>query len=239
MSGISTQNECRAENGDPPMDGGDVLLRPVNLAASGSDMSGTAPDGAGRPDDGTLPDPGAPNKLLAAMGAMQLAHDSPAGSRIWRSKIIRPTSSSTKNWELTMKRRAFPGYGPDVEARYQRAAMAVVFASMAAIYQNDKAAAWCKANGIALVRAAGETIGIQVADFVVPPDLANAILDLRDNMAPSAGARASCRWPRIRRACPDAPAEQGLSSRREQQAASETSANVDAIEPDGARRSAR
>lgn len=70
MSGISTQNECRAENGDPPLPGGDVLLRPVNLAASGSDMTGTAPDGAGRPDGGTLPDPGAPNKLLAAIGAV-------------------------------------------------------------------------------------------------------------------------------------------------------------------------
>jgi HK97 family phage portal protein len=62
MSGISTQNECRAENGDPPLEGGDVLLTPVNLAASGSDMTGTAPDGAGRPEDGTVPDPGAPNK---------------------------------------------------------------------------------------------------------------------------------------------------------------------------------
>jgi HK97 family phage portal protein len=61
MSGISTQNECRAENGDPPLPGGDVLLTPVNLAASGSDMSGTAPDGSGRPSDGTLPDPGAAN----------------------------------------------------------------------------------------------------------------------------------------------------------------------------------
>lgn len=61
MSGISTQNECRAENGDPPLPGGDVLLTPVNLASSGSDMSGTAPDGAGRPDGGTLPDPGAAN----------------------------------------------------------------------------------------------------------------------------------------------------------------------------------
>jgi phage portal protein BeeE len=61
MSGISTQNECRAENGDPPMDGGNELLRPVNLAASGSDMTGTAPDGAGRPAGGQAPDPGAPN----------------------------------------------------------------------------------------------------------------------------------------------------------------------------------
>jgi HK97 family phage portal protein len=65
MSGISTQNECRAENGDPPLPGGDVLLTPVNLAASGSDMSGTAPDGAGRPDAGTVPDPGAPSKVIA------------------------------------------------------------------------------------------------------------------------------------------------------------------------------
>ncbi len=62
MSGISTQNECRAENGDPPIAGGDVLLTPVNLASSGSDMSGTAPDGAGRPGGGKLPDPGAANE---------------------------------------------------------------------------------------------------------------------------------------------------------------------------------
>jgi HK97 family phage portal protein len=62
MSGISTQNEARAENGDPPVDGADVLLTPVNLAAVGSDMSGTAPDGAGRPNDGDLPDPGAANE---------------------------------------------------------------------------------------------------------------------------------------------------------------------------------
>lgn len=59
MSGLKTQNECRAIEGDPPMEGGDVLLRPVNLAAIGSDASGTAPDGAGRPPEGTLPDPGA------------------------------------------------------------------------------------------------------------------------------------------------------------------------------------
>jgi HK97 family phage portal protein len=68
MSGISTQNECRTENGDPPLPGGDVLLTPVNLAASGSDMSGTAPDGAGRPDAGTVPDPGAPNEPKKSIG---------------------------------------------------------------------------------------------------------------------------------------------------------------------------
>lgn len=62
MSGLRTQNECRAEDGLPPVKGGDELLRPVNLAASGSDMTGTAPDGAGRPESGDLPDPGAANE---------------------------------------------------------------------------------------------------------------------------------------------------------------------------------
>lgn len=61
MSGLATQNECRAEEGKPAMAGGDVLLHPVNLAASGSDMTGTAPDAAGRPEGGTLPKPGAGN----------------------------------------------------------------------------------------------------------------------------------------------------------------------------------
>lgn len=66
MSGISTQNECRAENGDPPLPGGDVLLTPVNLAPAGSDMSGAGGEGGGRPEDGTISDkpstPTAPQK---------------------------------------------------------------------------------------------------------------------------------------------------------------------------------
>jgi HK97 family phage portal protein len=67
MSGLSTQNECRAQNGDPPLPGGDVLLTPVNLASSGSDMTGTAPDGAGRPAAGAPPDPGAANAEKSAI----------------------------------------------------------------------------------------------------------------------------------------------------------------------------
>ncbi len=58
MSGLATPNECRREEGLPPMKGGDELMFPVNTAALGSDMSGTAADGAGRPDSGTLADPG-------------------------------------------------------------------------------------------------------------------------------------------------------------------------------------
>lgn len=75
-----------------------------------------------------------------------------------------------------MRRRAFPGYGPEVEARYQRSAQWL----RAAIYGNDKAVEWCKANGIAIVKAAGETIGTG-GGFLVPAELANAILDLRDS----------------------------------------------------------
>lgn len=62
MSGLITQNEWRKEEGLPPVEGADVLLTPVNLAAVGSDLSATAPDGAGRPEDGKLPDPGAANQ---------------------------------------------------------------------------------------------------------------------------------------------------------------------------------
>jgi HK97 family phage portal protein len=58
ISGLKTQNECRALEGDPPLKGGDVLLTPANSAANGSDVTGTPADGAGRPDEGTSPDPG-------------------------------------------------------------------------------------------------------------------------------------------------------------------------------------
>lgn len=42
------------------MEGGDRLMVPANTAALGSDMTGTAPDAAGRPDAGTAPAPGVP-----------------------------------------------------------------------------------------------------------------------------------------------------------------------------------
>lgn len=61
-SGLMTPNECRALEGLPAMEGGDKLMFPVNVAALGSDATGTAPDGAGRPADGSLPDPGPGNE---------------------------------------------------------------------------------------------------------------------------------------------------------------------------------
>jgi HK97 family phage portal protein len=52
-----TVNEVRAGEQLPAVDGGDVLYQPSNLAGLGSDRTGTAPDGAGRPPSGELPDP--------------------------------------------------------------------------------------------------------------------------------------------------------------------------------------
>lgn len=75
-----------------------------------------------------------------------------------------------------MKRRAFPGSGPETEARYHRAGQWL----LAAIYHNEKAVNWCKTNGVAITKAAGEGIGSS-GGFLVPSDLANAILDIRDS----------------------------------------------------------
>jgi hypothetical protein len=44
------------------MEGGDKLMVPANTAALGSDMTGTSPDGAGRPPAGKEPAPGVPNQ---------------------------------------------------------------------------------------------------------------------------------------------------------------------------------
>lgn len=66
MSGLATPNECRRDEGLPPMPNGDTLMFPVNLGALGSDISGSAADGAGRPEGGTLPDGGNGNQKPAA-----------------------------------------------------------------------------------------------------------------------------------------------------------------------------
>jgi HK97 family phage major capsid protein len=133
-----------------------------------------------------------------------------------------------------MKRRAFPGYGPDVEARYQRAGqwlLATVFGSIdgRGDYQvNEKAAAWCKANGVALTRAAGETVGTS-GGFVVPPDLANAILDLRDSYGAFRRRARIVPMASDTTSVPRRPGGTGAFFFGENQAATETSANVDNI----------
>jgi HK97 family phage portal protein len=60
LSGLITTNEWRRGERLPPVPGGDEVRVPVNLAALGSDMTGTAPDAAGRPAAGQEPTPGVP-----------------------------------------------------------------------------------------------------------------------------------------------------------------------------------
>lgn len=60
LTGITTPNEERKAEGLPPMPNADQLFIPANTAALGSEVTGTAPDGAGRPPAGQLPDPGVP-----------------------------------------------------------------------------------------------------------------------------------------------------------------------------------
>jgi len=59
VSGIATPNEGRVMMNLPERGDGEELLRPSNLAVFGSDITGSAPDGAGRPPEGEAPDTGA------------------------------------------------------------------------------------------------------------------------------------------------------------------------------------
>lgn len=61
LSGFLSPNEVRAGEGLPPVEGGDEVWRPLNMAALGSDATGTAPDGAGRPAASEGGVPGADN----------------------------------------------------------------------------------------------------------------------------------------------------------------------------------
>jgi phage portal protein BeeE len=74
LSGITTQNEERRGEGLAPMPGGDRLMMPTNMAAEGSDKSGMAPDGAGRPKDGTVGEGG---RQGGTQTTDQLAADAP------------------------------------------------------------------------------------------------------------------------------------------------------------------
>jgi HK97 family phage portal protein len=60
LSGMISPNEWRRSERLPPVPGGDEIRAPVNLAALGSDETGTAPDGAGRPPQGKEPTPSVP-----------------------------------------------------------------------------------------------------------------------------------------------------------------------------------
>ena len=85
-------------------------------------------------------------------------------------------------------RKAFPGSGPEVEARYQRAGHWL----LASVYGKQSARDWCDRKGVKVIKATSEGIG-SGGGFLVPEELENAILDLRD--AYGAFRRRACVWP--------------------------------------------
>lgn len=74
-----------------------------------------------------------------------------------------------------MKRHAFLGSGPEVDEQYRRAGHWL----RAAIFGNSDSKDWCAKNGVTVQKAAGEGIG-SAGGFLVPAELANAILDIRE-----------------------------------------------------------
>jgi len=85
-------------------------------------------------------------------------------------------------------KRAFPGSGPEVAAQYQRAGHFL----LATIFGKADSETWCHKKGVAITRATSEGIG-SGGGFLVPLELENAILDLRDSYG--AFRRRACVWP--------------------------------------------
>lgn len=85
-------------------------------------------------------------------------------------------------------KRAFPGSGPEIEARYERAGQFL----LASVFGRKDARDWCDRKGVAVRKATSEGIG-SAGGFLVPTELANAILDLRDSFG--AFRRRACVWP--------------------------------------------
>lgn len=83
-------------------------------------------------------------------------------------------------------KRAFSG--PEAEEQYQRAGNFL----LASVFGKTSARTWCDKKGVPVIKAAGEGIGSAGA-FLVPEELENAILDLRD--AVGAFRRRACIWP--------------------------------------------
>ena len=84
--------------------------------------------------------------------------------------------------------KAFPGSGPAVWDLYERACKWL----LATIFEQKDARDWCDRKGVSIRKAASEGIG-SGGGFLVPTELENAILDLRDTFG--AFRRRACVWP--------------------------------------------
>jgi HK97 family phage portal protein len=98
LSGMISPNEWRRGERLPPAVGGDEIRAPVNLAALGSDMTGEAPDGAGRPPAGQMPKPGVPT------GGSDVAQEGAHEPELTRGATINVAVDARR--AATTKRRA-------------------------------------------------------------------------------------------------------------------------------------
>jgi HK97 family phage portal protein len=79
LTGFLTPNEARRAENLPTNDPtGDALLRPTNMAPQGSELNNEAPDGAGRPPAGHMPQPTGQNPVAPESGADTSGDDVPA-----------------------------------------------------------------------------------------------------------------------------------------------------------------
>ena len=85
-------------------------------------------------------------------------------------------------------KKAFPGSGPEVAACYQRSGHWI----LAAVFGRKDARDWCDRKGVSVIKAQAEGIG-SAGGFLVPIELENAILDLRDALG--VFRRRACVWP--------------------------------------------
>jgi HK97 family phage portal protein len=81
MSGFLEPNEARVDDNRDPKPEGAGLWKPTNMADAGSQSTGTAPDDAGRPEDGTI-------KGMPIGGMRRAAAPVPSGYQRWRNLIV-------------------------------------------------------------------------------------------------------------------------------------------------------
>jgi HK97 family phage major capsid protein len=108
--------------------------------------------------------------------------------------LARPADPASRTGENPMARRLLHSRlknfkGPDAQERAYRFGQ---FA-LASLWGSEKAAAWCRENGITLQRAQSEGVN-SAGGVLVPEEFSNEIIDLRDEYGMFRRLCTVCRW---------------------------------------------
>ncbi|AWK90357.1 phage portal protein [Azospirillum thermophilum] len=120
--GILTQNEARwvFDRSLPPVPGGDTLLAPTNMAATGSHASGSAPDGAGRPPDSERMDKSAGEVAQRPFDLVTKGHeDQPRDKNGRWAKVAGISGTRLAAWFEAMGARLQGAVGSGKKARFR------------------------------------------------------------------------------------------------------------------------